>query len=131
MKNVLRWIAVLPASLAALFLSHIIFVFMNRNVIRNFIYGGEDSPFVELIVQVCASFMSAACFVFAGTYVSPSKKDISCLSLTVLLCVICAFGLGISLSNGTFTRQHLLEDIAAIVRAWVSYVELKSDDLNR
>lgn len=131
MKNVFRWIGFLPAAVLAFFVVRFISVLFSRYSIRLFLFWDGESKLAELIVQVIASLTATAAFVFVGTLVAPSKNDVVSLCLSILVTIFCAISIGIIISGYNFTWQLLFEYIAMIVAAWVSYVQLKSEDLVR
>lgn len=126
MKNVLKWIAFLPAAVLAFFVSRFISVFLTRYTIRCFFFFSEPSQIEEFIVQVVASLTASGFFVITGTTVAPSKNEIVGLCLSIFMTIFCALSLGIILSGGGFTWQLLFEYIAMIIAAWVAFIQIRN-----
>src|SRR4051812_38630450 len=70
MKNLLRWICVLPAAVGAYVLVQIVWIFM---------------PMPNILVQIGSSWGCPAGFIIAGIAVAPSHKSAVALALSLML----------------------------------------------
>jgi hypothetical protein len=70
MKSALRWIAVMPAAVAAYIVAQIIWVF---------------TPLPDVLVQIGSSWGCPVAFILAGVYTAPSHKWLVGLLLSILL----------------------------------------------
>jgi hypothetical protein len=86
-KNVFRWIAVLPASIVGTFIGYALIIF-NGSIVRG--YNGESTnvfSITDIIMFVLANVISGAAFVYVGTYTAPDYKKTTAILLTVLFSV--------------------------------------------
>jgi hypothetical protein len=82
----IKWIAVLPLSIAALFTANIVWVLVYR---FSFHYYGEPDSWVNLIfAEIMSSLVSGAAFIYSGVSIAPSYKKEVAFFLTVFISVI-------------------------------------------
>jgi hypothetical protein len=74
MKNVLRWLAVLPGAVAA-------------SIVVQFINALLNSFVLDILMQWWNSWAGTFVLIFAGVYIAPSHKFITAIILTVLYAV--------------------------------------------
>lgn len=98
----LRWIAVLPAALAAsiiaLFPLHFVLYFTLRNWIE---------PVPELPERLLTPFVVAIVFIWIGTYIAPDFKKETAIVLFSILLFISGGLIFLTLSDGTFFGRKL------------------------
>lgn len=107
--NVLRWIAILPASVLGSYLVYIIFFWLNKTKEG---FTNADNLWDIGIMLVSSALMGGA-FVLIGAYVAPSGKRVVSI---VLLCLMCAL-IGIAIfSNlmGEFSLVSILSSLCML-----------------
>lgn len=115
MKNILRWIAVLPASVLAQILCYAGNVFILNNLIGGFIY-----PRTTFWPEVIATILSSMIFIYTGTVIAPSHRNTTALILMTIHIVICSGGIVFYL----FTKDgsDLIKNIALLIIAIITSV---------
>lgn len=115
----LKWIAVLPSSIIALFLANIVYRIGHYLTASRVL--PPDSWSNIILVSILSSMFSSAIFVYVGTYIAPSYKKETALVLTVLICIVG----GASLFIVNFISIEYISNIgiiAGIVGAVLSYI---------
>jgi len=82
--NILRWIAVLPASIIALFLSSQLMRIIVY--IGSFLSGEETNP-DGLFIQCFIAVINVLAFVGVGTITAPKKQEIVAVILSLLMII--------------------------------------------
>ena len=130
MKNILRWIAVLPASVLAQILCYVGNIFIINNVIGAFIY-----PTPSFMSEAIATVMSSMLFIYAGTLVAPSHRNTTALILMTIQVIICSAGIVFYLftKSGWELTKTIILLVISIIASVYSYKQLcikeNSDDL--
>jgi len=119
--KVLKWIAVLPASLLAFVLSNLIYRFLHK--ITAFEYIDVHSWSNLVFVDIISSAISSAAFVYAGTFIAPTYKKETALILTVLISMMSGASLFIV---NVITAKYFsnIGIISGIVGAIICYFEI-------
>lgn len=78
MKNVLRWIAVLPCALLASYLCFYLGGALATQFFGSFIYSGNSDPndFIPIVCRVVANVACGIAWVCVGSVVAPTYKPI-------------------------------------------------------
>lgn len=96
MKNILRWIAVLPAAFIGMIVFNLLGLFIGGNNFHNpFVVSAgecvEHSTIVNLLIKIVAAGFSGAGFVICGSYTAPNHKYITGIVLTALVFLLLCF----------------------------------------
>lgn len=120
--KVLKWIAVLPASIVAMILANIIWRFLYS--ITTFRYIDSDSWLNSIFVDITSSLISTVAFVYFGTLIAPNNKKEAALILTILISMISGASLFVV---NVLTAEYFsnIEIIAQIVGAIIGYFEIQ------
>lgn len=86
-KNILRWIAVLPASILGAIIGNALAI-INGNAAR-MINGDSPNTFsiTDIIMFITANILSGGAFIFAGTLTAPNHRKTTSIVLTSLYLV--------------------------------------------
>ena len=122
--NVLRWIGVIPASIAGMY---VCYLFSMLTGYLNFGWGvtinGETINIVGAIVSILANGFAGYGFVYCGGCVAPSHKSVTALILMIILVVGVIFGIYQDITLG---RVTVLETVKLFVNAIGSYIAFES-----
>jgi hypothetical protein len=108
LKNSLLWISILPASLAAMFLSFGVWRILH--IITSSRYIDQNSWINIIFVEFMSNFLASAAFVYVGYKVAPNKKIIVAIILTSLLLIVS----GSSLYILNFITKNYFQNIGTI-----------------
>lgn len=108
-KEIIRWILVLPSSIV----SWIIAILITSLMIWLFHEHTIDVWYGRLL----SNFISAFCFVYVGTVVAPRKRRIVCIVLCTILVLfyILAFTLNITWYKDLESLSAILGNIASMI----------------
>lgn len=123
----LRWIGILPASVACYFLAYALVKLID--LLRGKYDEGSDS-FVHLFIPAIASGMAAYYFVFVGTHLAPFYKKIVAQILMIIVVLISGMGAFLLIAY-QFKWDLLLETLGQIAGAVVAFnqsKELENED---
>lgn len=124
-KVILRWIAVLPASVAGMFIGYA-FVQLN-NFLFNLQFGMETGFIMRILLPIIANAASGYLFVIAGTYTAPSQKKIVSIILTVLFTIFITFSLILDISINRGLTVDFWLGIVGFIAAVVACVRVVLD----
>ena len=116
--NWLRWVAVLPGSIA----TYLLFYFLVRMMVspeRNGMYG-----IMDIIAPCSAGIGSAYCYIIAGAYIEPAHKKITAFILLILLILSAGASAYFQIQNKNYYR--LIELVATIVGLFIAYKEFEN-----
>lgn len=99
-KTILRWIAVLPASIIGLFLGYAINAIIINYVLSVFIKSPDGPGIPGIIVTILSSGLSGFWYVVYGAYVAPSYKFITSLVLTVIMAIFSTISIMLNIMQG-------------------------------
>lgn len=122
--NILRWIVVLPGSIASLFIVYAI------SYVGNHIFNRGMSS--DLIIILISSFLCSAAFVFSGSYIAPmGKKNVAIVLCTIyVLIVVSSLIFSFSIYEGWSFFDMLLSQITNIVGSVVATVYIYKEDMD-
>lgn len=133
MKNriieVLRWIAVPFASVAASLLVHVIItLFVGMNNVGYMLYTGtEVTSITEILLGLARDFLVGSVFVLAGAYTAPVHRRTVAVVLATVASMLCVVSLAFSIAiwNG------VLQCMSAVLTMTGSIVAAKVNDWER
>lgn len=96
MKNILRWLAVLPAAFIGMFVFNLLGLFVGGSNFHNpFVVSAdgcqEHSTIVSLLIKIIAAGFCGAGFVICGSYTAPKYRYKTGIVLAVLLFIMICF----------------------------------------
>tara|TARA_R110001583_G_scaffold194839_1_gene367277 strand:- start:4466 stop:4837 length:372 start_codon:yes stop_codon:yes gene_type:complete len=113
--KVIRWIAVLPASILALFLVSIFLKFSMS-------FSGLETD--SIISQCFIGFTCGVAFIYAGVYVAPSHKVKVAFSLMIIGILLSLVSL-YAVNFVYFTYRDNFREVFAIIGAITTYIGVK------
>ena len=117
--TILRWIAVLPASVIGSMAAHLIGSLYSLINSGGYAWYTESNTIgvVEVILFALQCALTGAAFVAAGWYVAPShKKAVKTVLATIVAC-ICIFSISLSIIFNTDEWHTYLSAVATFVGA--------------
>jgi hypothetical protein len=120
-KEVLRWIAVVPAAIASLIFSYALMYLMWRWNFQDAFCGLLKVAWVEAIAKFVGSAFSGAFFVAAGAYTAPRRHGETALGLCGLLLVITGFSFaGVLITREWVSALYIVVTTVSAVCAGVA-----------
>lgn len=125
MKNIIRWIAVLPAALLAQILCYVGNILILNHVIGGFIYQCPD-----IASEAVATIMSSMLFIYTGTLVAPSHRNTTALVLMTIQIIICSGGIVFNLftKSGWELTKSVILLIITIITSVYAYKKITSKE---
>jgi hypothetical protein len=124
MKDILKWIGVLPVAIIALIVS---------NALWRILHGITSSSYIEpdswmniILVEVMSAGISSASFIYAGTWLAPKYKKETALVLFIILIMT----VGASFFAANFLTGDYFSNIgliSGIIGAAACYIDIQND----
>lgn len=130
--TVLRWIAVLPASVIGSILAHLIgslYTWINSGG-YSWYTGSSHTGIVEITLFAVQNILTGAAFVAAGWYISPSHKNTVKTVLATLATTICIISIILAILTNTAEWHVYLSAIATAGGAIYTAAKLTENDKN-
>ena len=125
MKDILKWIGVLPIAILALILS---------NALWRILHGLTASRYIEpdswlniIFVEVMSAALSSAAFIYAGTWIAPKYKKETALILLIILSML----FGALLLAANFLKGDYFSNIgliSGIIGAVMCFFEIQNKE---
>lgn len=126
--NVLRWIGVIPASIAGMY---VCYLFSMLTGYLNFGWGvtinGETINIVGAIVSILANGFAGYGFVYCGGCVAPSHKSVTALILMIILVVGVIFGIYQDITLGRVTVLETVKLFVNTIGSYIAFDSIKED----
>jgi len=125
MKNILKWIGVLPFAFIALIFSNTLWRILHGIIGSRYI--DPDSWWNTLFVEIMSAAVSSAIFIYAGTWLAPKYKKKTALILLIILSTL----IGISFVLANFFTGDYFSNIAlisGIIGAVVCFLEIQDTE---
>lgn len=120
MLNVLRWIAVLPASVVGIFLAK----WINNFGWSSYIHRGDyydGLPFyLDLVTHITSGLLEGAAWVFCGVYVAPAYKRVVGVVLCIFTMVVFVFNIYFIFKENAALSFKLISELAYIIAFAIS-----------
>ncbi len=129
MKDVLKWICVLPGAIAASVLSFAIGSLIGYISTRMFIVGG-DGRWIWTISRLIANILAGYVFVYVGTMIAPKYKYQTSVTLCAIALIMVTVGITLQLVlhtvNGFWDQVEVyLGSILTFIGAVSGYESVK------
>lgn len=113
MKQILRWILVLPASVLAAFLVY----WVNVNALSQFYVNTGSETGTPFLIDICATVLSSGAFVSTGTSIAPKYRKETAIVLAVLISILCGISITFAFINsvGWECTKYVLYGISGII----------------
>jgi hypothetical protein len=126
-KNILRWISILPLSFLGMFLSYALSKIINTLTTSRYI--DPDSWLNIIFIEIISNLLSGAAFVFIGFKVAPNKQKIVAIILTILYFLISCISIYIT----NFITKEYLDNIgliSGIIGSIACYISIHKEEIN-
>lgn len=122
MKNILKWITILPASLAVLFVVPYLFYCIQWIGVK-YMGGGEDGILLKYITPVIGNLLAGYYYIKSGHAIAPSNKKTVSLILFIIVLLIsgCLFFVNIMQKEYLMT----IESIAVVICSSIAFIEIE------
>ena len=123
MVKVLRWIAVLPAAVAAAAIGSVLAILFN--MLLEYVYslvGTSNSWWLQILRYVISDTIFGAAFVWGGVFVAPAYKKITAVALLVLLGILIGILIALSLVTGSCIEVSIGAILALVGGGIICYI---------
>lgn len=130
MNKALRWILVLPTALICAWIAYIFTGYIISKAMFDFIINTDGtSPFTNIknIIGFITSNVACGCsFVYFGTYIAPSHKETTAISLTAIISTILIIAIILNFTRHIYDNAIIYSAILGIISSITTCILLSN-----